>query len=31
MTQTPGHQAAPSDSTAPLITVDVWTDVVCPW
>ena len=31
MTQTPGHQAAPSDPTTPLITVDVWTDVVCPW
>lgn len=31
MTQTPGHQATPSDPTTPLITVDVWTDVVCPW
>ncbi|HEX7353048.1 DsbA family oxidoreductase [Brachybacterium sp.] len=28
MTQAPTSQ---DDSTAPLITVDVWTDVVCPW
>lgn len=30
MTQAPGP-AAPSDPAAPLITVDIWTDVVCPW
>ena len=24
-------RAVPSDGTSPLITVDVWTDVVCPW
>src|SRR5699024_1361503 len=23
--------AAPAEATSPLITVDVWTDVVCPW
>lgn len=36
MTQTPEtraaeRQPAPIDSAEPLITVDVWTDVVCPW
>ncbi|GAA4520924.1 DsbA family oxidoreductase [Brachybacterium paraconglomeratum] len=36
MTQTPEnrtaeHQTAPNSSAEPLITVDVWTDVVCPW
>lgn len=31
MTQTPENRTAPSDPAAPLITIDVWTDVVCPW
>lgn len=31
MTQDPGPLPAPHDPAAPLITVDVWTDVVCPW